>query len=121
MPLNPRIILALSHHAAGQRVVFEARVRESESVGFIKREAPSHITDWLREKGLLPEIPGTITLSRDQSDELLTYLKSAKALGATALRGGVRTAMAQLIPAVPYRPNKEALDQAVRDYGIVIV
>ncbi len=50
MTLDFQAVLALSNHATGQRAIFEARVRESESPGFIKRETPKHITDWLKAK-----------------------------------------------------------------------
>ena len=112
--------LGLSQLAQQQRLIFQARVIESESPGFIKREAPKHITNWLRSNDLLPSTPQTVSLNREQGNQLLKYLKSEKALGAIALRGGGLDALGQTIPGVPYRPKEEALQEALRNYGIVI-
>lgn len=122
--INALQLYALQQQRSQAARMFEARVKETETPGYVTREAPDHIRVWLSSRpeiDIQPHQP--ILLTKANGDALVQYLLSRDALGKVAAAGGGPSLLGG-IPGVSYRLGErgmEALHAAISDYGIQII
>lgn len=123
MLLNIALQLYLLQQQRSQSArFFEANARETETPGYVTREAPAHIRTWLSRHQEIPS-DQPIKLGKDEGHALVQYLLGRDALGRVAAQGGGSSPLGS-IPGVRYElgpKGMEALHKAISDCGIKII